>query len=373
MLSPSPREAAASSRIVADQGDLVTVAIPARNEQQFIGRCLDSLLSQTYRNLEIIVVDSASTDRTRDVALEYAAEDARIIVLAEARASIPAALNAALKAARGRWFVRVDAHSLVPDNYVETLVGHLRSGRWGGVGGRKDGVGATPAGRAIAAAMGSRFGVGNSWYHHATSTRSVEHIPFGAYPTSLLRSVDGWDETIPANEDFELDYRLRKRGHVLLLDPGVVIRWQSRQSIGDLFAQYRRYGGGKALVAIRHPSSLLPRHMAPPLLVCTAALSLLVAARDLPVGALMLSPYVLSVLIASVLVARKIPTWSSRALVPAVFVVMHCGWGIGFIEGVVRRLLTRVRRRVGNPRLSARGATEGTRGRASREGIAETS
>ena len=112
--------------------------------------------------------------------------------------------------------------------------------------------------------MGSRLGVGGSAYHHGTRPQEVDHLPFGAYPTALVRELGGWDENLVANEDFEFDYRLREAGHPLLFDPGLVIRWHCRQSIGDLYRQYHRYGRGKVDVAWLHPESLRPRHIAPP-------------------------------------------------------------------------------------------------------------
>jgi cellulose synthase/poly-beta-1,6-N-acetylglucosamine synthase-like glycosyltransferase len=343
MSTRTSREASERSPLAAPEGELVTVAVPARNEERFIGACLESLSRQTYGNLEILVIDSASTDRTREVVIERAGEDGRIRLLSHPEASIAGSLNAALAAANGTWFVRVDAHATVPEGYVSSLVRHLRTGRWGGVGGRKDGTGVTAAGLAIAAAMGSRFGVGNSSYHHATTSRRVEHIPFGAYPTSLLREIDGWDEQIFANEDFELDYRLRRLGHQLLLDPAVVIEWRSRQSIGELFSQYRRYGRGKALVAMQHPASILPRHVGPPALVCATVAALLTSPWRPLLGAMILSPYVAALALASALVARKLPTGRARAYVPAAFVAMHYGWGLGFLGEAARRPLRRVR------------------------------
>jgi cellulose synthase/poly-beta-1,6-N-acetylglucosamine synthase-like glycosyltransferase len=350
MSTPSSAQAPEHSRVVVNHEELVTIAVPARNEERFIGHCLDSLSGQTHRNVEILVVDSASTDGTREVVLGRARDDGRIRLLSHPGASIPGALNAALAAARGRWFVRVDAHATVPEDYVSGLVRHLGTGRWGGVGGRKDGTGITPAGVAIAAVMGSRFGVGNSWYHHATSSRPVEHIPFGAYPTSLLRSMNGWDETISANEDFELDYRLRKRGHALLLDPSLVIRWNSRQTVGELFRQYRRYGRGKATVAMLHPGSLLPRHLMPPALVAATVVGVGLGIFRPRLTAVLLSPYVLCVGAASALVGGKLRGWPARSHVPAAFLAMHYGWGIGFLEQLGRRLMDRGRR----PSVSAK-------------------
>src|SRR5439155_11936815 len=156
------------------------------------------------------------------------------------------------------------AHSASPPGYVEHAVELLRPGRWGGVGGRKDAVGHTAAGHAIAAVMASRFGVGNSVYHHGTASRTVDHVAFGSYPIARLRELGGWNERLVANEDFELDHRLRRKGFELLFDPSLRIAWDCRQSICDLFRQYRRYGRGKTDVARLHPQSMKPTHMLPP-------------------------------------------------------------------------------------------------------------
>src|SRR5215218_5141519 len=186
--------------------DLVSVIVPARNEERSIGVTLDALRAQDYRDLQIIVVDGGSTDGTVGVVERHMAEDPRIELVHNPRQTIPVALNVALARARGRWLVRMDAHSTVDPGYVSAAVARLREGCWGGVGGRKDGIGTTPAGRAIAAALGSRFGVGGSVYHYGTDEQHVDHVPFGAYRTELVRRLGGWDERLEANEDFEFDY-----------------------------------------------------------------------------------------------------------------------------------------------------------------------
>lgn len=315
---------------------LVTVIVPARNEEKFIAHCLDSVLSQTETNLQVVVVDSASTDRTADIVRDYMKRDGRVELEHNPEAITPKSLNVALRAARGRWLVRVDAHSTVPPEYVKRAVHHLEEGRWGGVGGRKDGVGVTPAGRAIAAAMASRFGVGNSLYHYGTEVQPTEHIPFGAYDTALLRELGGWDERLITNQDFELDYRLRESGRELLFDPDIAIEWHCRQEIGDLFRQYRRYGRGKADVARLHPESLRLRHLVAPALVASWALVLPLAARRKGLAAAAVVPYGAALTLASLATARKLRETSSKAHVPGAFAAMHVGWGIGFWEGLVK-------------------------------------
>jgi len=323
--------------------DLVTVMVPARNEEDSIGECLDSILAQDHKALQVVVVDGGSTDATTQIVRERMSADDRVELLETTRASIPASLNLAVAQARGRWLVRVDAHSTVSTGYVRACVDRLREGTWGGVGGRKDGVGKTPAGRAIAAAMGSRFGVGNSVYHYGTEPQEVDHLPFGAYAVDLVRRVGGWDERLVANEDYEFDYRLRQAGMRLLFDPAMRIDWQCRQSVPDLFRQYRRYGRGKFDVARLHPDSLGVRHLAPPALVGYVAVAALLNAGRPVRLAVLVSPYVAAVLAASIKTARKLDKTGDKMLVPAAFAAMHVGWGLGFWAGA-GRLLVRGRR-----------------------------
>jgi glycosyltransferase involved in cell wall biosynthesis len=316
----------------ATTDDLVTVVIPARNEEGFIGRCLDSILTQDHAALQIVVVDGASTDRTVEIVRGYAERDPRVECLSNPDAIIPKSMNLALAAARGRWLVRVDGHAAIPPHYVRRAVDDLRSGSWGGVGGRKDGIGVTRAGKAIAAAMASPFGVGNSTYHFGTSPQPVDHVPFGAYPVALARKLGGWDERLRVNQDFEFDYRVRAAGHQILFDPELVIGWECRQHVGDLFKQYRRYGRGKTWVALLHPDSLQPRHLVAPVLVGGWAEGLALGLRWHWILAVAFLPYLLGLSVATALTARKV-SWRSWAFIPGAFVAMHVGWGLGFWEG----------------------------------------
>jgi succinoglycan biosynthesis protein ExoA len=330
----------------AVEDELVTVIMPARNEEQAVRAAVRSVQDQTYRHLQIVVIEGGSSDGTRSILEECQAQDSRIEILTNPEPSIPKSLNLGLAAARGRWLVRVDAHSTVPPTYVADLVGRLREGTWAGVGGIKPGVGITSAGRAIAAAMSSRFGVGNSQYHYATTELEVDHLPFGAYPVDMLRAVGGWNETLHANEDYELDYRLRLRGGRLLLDPRVVISWRCRQSVPDLFRQYVRYGKGKADVALLHPASLSARHVVAPALVSWLALAALQAPRSPARAAQMLSPYVAGVAVATWQTRRSLDEPADWVHLPAAFMAMHVGWGYGFWVGLARGLNKRLESRI---------------------------
>jgi len=316
------------------EGQLVSVVIPALNEERALSACLDSVLAQTHRDLEVLVVDGGSTDHTRELVAQYQAVDDRVRLVENPRRIPPAALNEAARAMRSDWLIRIDAHATVPPDYVERAYRHLSTGEWGGVGGRKDGVGYTDEGRAIAVVLGSRFGVGNSTYHHGTKVQTVDHIPFGAYPRTVIDKVGGWDETIPVNQDFEFDHRVREAGYELLFDPAMAIAWEVRPTIRSFWRQYRRYGRGKAQVVRLHPTSVSPRHLAAPALV----LSIVLAAVLLPFkprwSLVVVTPYLLGLGLASATVVTSVEGSVARRYVPVAFLAMHLGWGLGFWEGV---------------------------------------
>ena len=162
--------------------ELITVVVPAKDEEDAIVACLDSIRAQDWSNLQIVVIDGDSSDATPQLVEAVGRQDPRIELLHNPRGIIPVSMNIGLRGARGRYLVRVDAHAEIPPGYVRRAARHLQTGQWGGVGGRKVGIGRTPAGRSIAAAMESPFGVGGSYYHYGTQQRVLDHIPFRLLP-----------------------------------------------------------------------------------------------------------------------------------------------------------------------------------------------
>jgi hypothetical protein len=131
------------------------------------------------------------------------------------------------------------------------------------------------------------------------------------------------------NQDFEFDYRLRRSGAKLLFDPALRIDWQSKQGMREFYQQYRRYGRGKVDVARLHPESLRPRHLLPPLLVPYLIAAAAVAPRRPRLAAAMVAPYAGALGVATVSAGRRVDDAAARALLPAAFLAMHVGWGVG--------------------------------------------
>jgi len=95
--------------------ELVSIIIPVYNVEKYLRRCLDSVINQTYQNLEIIIVNDGSPDHSQIIIDEYAARDTRIIPLIQENRTLGLARNAGMKIARGDYVAFVDS-----DDYIET-------------------------------------------------------------------------------------------------------------------------------------------------------------------------------------------------------------------------------------------------------------
>ncbi len=165
---------------------------------------------------------------------------------------------------------------------------------------------------------------------------------------ALARKLGGWDESVLTNQDFEFDHRVGISGNPLLFDPDVVIHWHCRQSLADLFPQYRRYGRGKSVVCRLHPESIRPRHLVPAVFVA-GVVSLAVPSALLPMRFVATASRfrritALSYIGVLVLGASRAKqpdpearplTFAERLLIPPAFLTMHIGQGVGFWSGLL--------------------------------------
>ena len=101
---------------------LVSVIIPAYNIEDYIGRCLDSVLSQKYKNLEIIVIDDGSSDRTGEILDDYEKKNHRMKVIHKENGGVSSARNIGIDRANGDYIGFVDGDDWVNPKLFETLV-----------------------------------------------------------------------------------------------------------------------------------------------------------------------------------------------------------------------------------------------------------
>lgn len=101
---------------------LVSVIVPAYNAEKYLGFCLDTVIAQTHKNLEIIVVDDGSTDNTGKICDEYANKDSRIKVIHQENKGLSSARNAALDIMTGEYIAFIDSDDFIEPQAIELLL-----------------------------------------------------------------------------------------------------------------------------------------------------------------------------------------------------------------------------------------------------------
>lgn len=102
--------------------DLVTVIIPAYNADKFICRCIDSVMKQSYHDIEILIIDDGSTDETRSICKKYQEKDGRVRFLSQSNGGVSKARNFGIREAKGQYIAFVDADDYIKSNMIETMV-----------------------------------------------------------------------------------------------------------------------------------------------------------------------------------------------------------------------------------------------------------
>jgi glycosyltransferase involved in cell wall biosynthesis len=104
---------------------LVSVIIPVYNTEKYIRQCVDSVINQTYKNLEIILVDDGSTDNSTQICDCYAARDERVSVIHKENGGVASARNAGIKRINGDYFTFVDSDDYLLSAFTEKLLSVL--------------------------------------------------------------------------------------------------------------------------------------------------------------------------------------------------------------------------------------------------------
>ena len=101
--------------------DLISVIIPIYKVERFLRRCLDSVVSQSYSNLQVILVDDGSPDRCPQICDEYVAKDNRFQVIHKKNGGVANSRNVGLDHAKGKYFTFIDSDDWLPKNAIEVL------------------------------------------------------------------------------------------------------------------------------------------------------------------------------------------------------------------------------------------------------------
>lgn len=105
-----------------DLNDVISIIVPIYKVEKYLEKCIDSIINQDYKNLEIILVDDGSPDRCHQICDEYAQKDSRIKVIHKENGGLSDARNAGIKVATGEYIAFIDSDDYVTENYISTLL-----------------------------------------------------------------------------------------------------------------------------------------------------------------------------------------------------------------------------------------------------------
>jgi len=348
---------------------VISIVMPCLDEERYIGRAIESLLEGSGGDLEILVVDGGSTDRTREIVHRFARRGSentgRIRLLDNSQRQTSAGLNAGIREARGAYIVRADAHCVYPPGYARRCVELLETTGAANAGGIQVPIAEESEGErggivqeAIALAMRHPLGAGNARWRLGLRSGFVDTVYLGAFRRDLFDAVGFYDTEAITNQDAELNLRISTAGMKVYLDHTIEVLHYPRRTLHELARQYVLYGRGRAYTALKHRRLTSWRQAAPPLLLAGLTGS---ASTACWMPGLLLVPAAYAAALATVALAARFPENRGvqaeecglktkqpapggggarggtrigariRLLVAAAWAVMHLCWGAGFI------------------------------------------
>jgi hypothetical protein len=238
--------------------------------------------------------------------------------------------------------VRLDGHAIVDNEYIKNAVKTLLDTGADNVGGLMSAQGTNSFEKSVAAAMTSKFGVGNAPFHVGGKSGEVDTVYLGTFRKSALQRVGYFDESFIRAQDWEMNYRIRKTGGKIWFNPDLVVTYRPRKNLRELAKQYFEYGQWRKQVTKTYPETVSLRYLAPPITVCglfagflLVLISQISNIQWLQIGWLAPGVYLAVILLAFVTIKSKL-SLMSRLYLLLVLPTMHLSWGVGFLKGSKR-------------------------------------
>ena len=318
----------------------ISFIVVAYNAAGSLGALLEDLLAQTipHEQIEALLVDSASTDATRAIMLDFAkATPFEVKVLDNPKRWLASGINVALAAATGDAIIRLDAHARIPKDFLENNLRALARGE-DIVGGCV--LGGAPGGAwesVLRTVDTSRFCGGAAPFRNGGEARYVDTLAYALYRREVYDKVGLYDERLRRTEDNDMHYRMRKAGYRFYFSPDIVSYHAARATMRGQLRQ--KWGNGYWIGRTMRiqPRCFAPRHLIPALFV----LALLCCLLLLPFSAwpllLLLSAYLACDLVFAVRGALSQESGRLLALLtlPFLFPAVHVVYGVGTLAGLL--------------------------------------
>ena len=318
----------------------ISFIVVAYNAAGSLGALLEDLLAQTipHEQIEALLVDSASTDATRAIMLDFAkAAPFEVKVLDNPKRWLASGINVALGAATGDAIIRLDAHARIPKDFLENNLRALERGE-DIVGGCV--LGGAPSGAwesVLRTVDTSRFCGGAAPFRNGGEARYVDTLAYALYRREVYDRVGLYDERLRRTEDNDMHYRMRRAGYRFYFSPDIVSYHAARATMRGQLRQ--KWGNGYWIGRTMRiqPRCFAPRHLIPALFVLALLFGLLLLPFSVWPLLLLLSAYLACDLVFAVRGACSQETGRLLALLtlPFLFPAVHVVYGVGTLAGLL--------------------------------------
>lgn len=318
------------------EAPFISIVIPCRNEEKFIATVLENILTQDYpmKQLEVFVVDGMSTDSTKNIALSFSHKLNQLSVLDNPNQIVPFALNLAIKKTKGKFIIRMDAHTEYASDYLSKIVATFLSTNADIVGGPMRAKGKTDFQKAVAYCTSTKMGVGDSQLHDENFEGYVDSVYLGSWKRELFDEVGFFDERMKRNQDDEFHYRAKSMGKIIYLNPAIRSVYYPRSTVKKLFIQYFQYGLYKPLVLKKIRSEIKWRHLVPSAFVLY--LLMLIPLQFCPVS-FSATPLLLYLVLSLYFSLNNNLSVKSKLYCLIIYPVLHTSYGLGFLAGILKK------------------------------------
>lgn len=322
---------------------IVSIVIPTLNEEKYIEKCINSILEMDYPKdkIEVLFVDGRSNDKTRDLINLYASQYKFIRIIDNQEKIVPIAMNKGIRESRGKYIMRLDAHSEYPKNYISKLIYWKEKLNADNVGAvcESDVINKNKISSSIAKVLKNKFGVGNSLFRVGVDKpMKVDTVPFGLYKRDIFERVGYYDERLERNQDIELNKRILKNGGTIYLVPDVRFKYFARDNLKSLWKN--NYLNGKwnilTIIYTKDLRSLSIRHFIPLIFVLSILIPILLSffyEKLIIISIISFIAYNFLVFIISFRINDR--TSSFWNLIKS-FYILHISYGIGSIVGILK-------------------------------------
>ena len=313
----------------------VSVILPVLNEEHHLESAVDSVLAQVYPGeLEVLIALGPSRDKTDEVAKAIAKRDSRVRLVENPDGRTTVGMNKCISLAKHDFVVRVDAHSELPEGYIQRGIEILLEVGADELGGIMDAKGRSAFQKAVAWAYTSRFGVGGASYHVGGAAGEAESAYMGIFKKAALLRVKGYDESIVRGEDWNLAQRIKASGGLVWFTPELRVTYWPRGRFDRLVKQFWSTGVWRGDLTRRDIRVASIRYFAPPVLVLTLLAGFAYLAFGNLLGIVPLAGYLAAV--AGLAVISGGLSLKSRVALVIALPTIHLSWGAGFIFGLLR-------------------------------------